>query len=134
MGCLLRKQAQVPVPGHWKRRQGYGKQGVKGTNTFKVIRYEDTPLDKQRDNCHSHAVCKIRPEKDNPNRIRITVVGGNIFYPGEVATLTGSLGLTTLTINSVMSQPGARFACFNIKNFYLDTPDGTKVWVLGASP
>ena len=48
-------------------------------------------------------------------------MGGYIFYPGEVATPTGSLELIKLMINSVLSQPGACFACFNIKNFYIDT-------------
>ena len=56
------------------------KPRVKEMNTFKVIKYEDTPLDKRGDICHYRVVCKVQPEKDNPNRTRITVAGGNIFY------------------------------------------------------
>ena len=48
--------------------------------------------------------------------------GGDIYYAGYVATPTGSLELVKLIINSVISCPGAKFACFDVKNFYLDTP------------
>ena len=95
---------------------------MKGTNTFKVIRYDNIPLEKRGEICHSRVVCEVLPEKDGPNRTRITVAGGNIFYPGQVATPTGSLKLTKLMINSMLLRPGARFTCFDIKNFYLNMP------------
>ena len=95
---------------------------MKGSNTSKVIRYNKILLDKRGDICHSHVACKVRPEKDDLYRTRITVTGGKIFYSGEVATPNGSLELIKLMINNVLSRPGTRFACFNINNFYLDTP------------
>ena len=67
-------------------------------------------------------MCEVRPGKDDPNRTRITVAGGDIYYPGNVSTPTGSLELVKLTINIVLSRPGAHFSCFDVKNFYLDTP------------
>jgi hypothetical protein len=82
------------------------KQRVKGTNTFKVIRYTNNPLDKRGDICQSRVVCEVQSEKDDPNRTRITVAGEKIFYPGEVATPTGSLELIKLMSNSVLSRPG----------------------------
>ena len=42
--------------------------------------------------------------------------------PFDVSTLTGSLELVDLMINSVLSQQNARFDAFDIKKFYLDTP------------
>ena len=33
-----------------------------------------------------------------------------------------SLKLIKLTLKSVLSRPGAKFACFDVKNFYLATP------------
>ena len=48
--------------------------------------------------------------------------GDDIYYAEDVATPTGSLELVKLIINSVRSRPGAKFACFDVKNFYLDTP------------
>ena len=62
-----------------------------GSNTFTVIKYEDIPLNKHGDICHSCIVCKVQPKKDDPNKIRITIAGGNTLCPGEVAIPTGSL-------------------------------------------
>ena len=53
---------------------------------------------------------------------RITIAGGHILVPVDVSTTTDSLELVKLVINSVLSRPNARFAAFDIKNFYLDTP------------
>ncbi len=50
------------------------------------------------------------------------MAGTNVNYPGDVATPTGSLELVKLMTNNVLSRPGAKFACFGVKNFYLDTP------------
>ena len=64
-------------------------------------------------------MCEVRPGEDNPNRTRITVNGGDIYYAVDVATPTGSLELVKLIINSVISHPGAKFACFDVKTFTL---------------
>ena len=39
-----------------------------------------------------------------------------------MSTPTASLELFKLVLNSVLSRKGARFACFDISNFYLGTP------------
>ena len=76
-------------------------------------------------------VCEVRPGKDDPIQTRITVNGNDIYYAGDVATPNGSLELFKLIINSVLSRPGAKFACFDVKNFYLDTPleESEYVWI-----
>ena len=82
-------------------------QRIKGTDTFRIIKYEDIPKDRRGDICHTSVVCEVRPDKDDPNRTRITVAGNRICYPGDVATPTGSLELVKLIINSVLSRKGA---------------------------
>ena len=72
---------------------GPQQQQIKGTNIFRIIHYEDIPVHKRGYICHTRVVCKVRPGKDNPNRTRITVNGGDIYYNGDVATPTGSLEL-----------------------------------------
>jgi hypothetical protein len=67
-------------------------------------------------------VCEVRPEKDDPDRTRITISGNRICYPGNVGTNTALLELVKLLLNSVLSRKGARFSTIDIKNFYLDTP------------
>eukprot|EP00957_Ditylum_brightwellii_P000363 27847-Ditylum_brightwellii.AAC.1 len=62
------------------------------------------------------------PQKKDPNRLQLTVSGNLINYPGDVATSTADLITTKLFWNSVLSTPGARYVCIDIKNFYLETP------------
>ena len=109
--------------------QGIGKdaqdptqQRVAGTNTFRPIYYQDIPHERRGDITYTRVVCEVRPQKDDPNRTRITIEGDRICYPGDTGTKTGSIELVKLTINDVLSTPQARFACFDISNFYLGTP------------
>ena len=67
-------------------------------------------------------VCKVRPEKSDPNRTRIIIGGNRITFPGDVGTPTASLELAKLVFNSALFRPGAKFATFDICNFYLQTP------------
>jgi hypothetical protein len=95
---------------------------VEGTNTFFLINYNDIPAHKCKEICHTLVVCKVRPEKDDPDRTRITIGGSRICYPGDVGTNTASLELVKILLNSVLSRKGARFSTIDLKNFYLDTP------------
>jgi hypothetical protein len=98
------------------------KKRVDGTNTFRPIHYQDIPEDRRGDITYTRVVCEVRPQKDDPNRTRITIGGNRIFYPGDTGTKTGSLELVKLQLNDVLSTPQARMACFDIKDFYLGTP------------
>ena len=71
---------------------------------------------------YTKVVCEVREGKDDEHCTKITVGGNLICYPGEAGTNTASLELIKLMLNSVISRTGARFACIDIKNFYLDTP------------
>jgi hypothetical protein len=67
-------------------------------------------------------VCEVCPDKDDPDRTRITIGGSRICYLGDVGTNTASLELFKLLLNSVLSCKGTRFSTIDLKNFYLDTP------------
>ena len=64
----------------------------------------------------------FRPQKEDPNRVRITVGGNLISYPDELTTRTADLITVKTMLNSVVSTPGARFAGADAGNFYLNTP------------
>ena len=83
---------------------------VDGTDTFFPILYCDIPADRRRDITYTRVVCEVRPQKEDPNRTRITSGGNRICYPGDTGTWTGSLELVKLQLNSVLSTPHARFA------------------------
>ena len=97
-------------------------QRVAGTDTLCPIHYDDIPHNRQMDVTYPRVVCEVRPQKEDKNRTRITIGGNRIAYPGDCGTKTGSLETVKLIINSVLSRPSAKFACYDISNFYLGTP------------
>eukprot|EP00804_Cyclotella_cryptica_P016762 CCRYP_002056-RA/>CCRYP_002056-RA protein AED:0.33 eAED:0.33 QI:0/0/0/1/0/0/3/0/485 len=67
-------------------------------------------------------VTDYHPQKVEPNRTHLTVVGTYIDYPWDVATPTSDLSMAKLLFNSVISTLGATFLGMDLKNFYLNTP------------
>jgi hypothetical protein len=67
-------------------------------------------------------VCKVRPEKDDPDHTCMTISGNCICFLGNEGTNTASLELVKLLLKSVLSCPGTRFSSIDLKKFYLDTP------------
>jgi hypothetical protein len=68
---------------------------------------------------YARTVAAIRTGKEEQKRVRITVGGDRLDYPGETSTDTASLDTTKLLINSVLSTPGARMGAIDIPNFYI---------------
>ena len=87
------------------------------------MRYTDIPCDRRKEISHVKVVCEVRLQKNDPNRTCIAVASNRISYPADVGKPTAPLDLVKLIINSVLSRPGARFACFDAANFYLQTPE-----------
>ena len=96
--------------------QGVGSR-IKGTNTFTFVDISDIP--KNKFTTYARIVSEIRPNKDDPNRVRMTAGGNLIFYPGDKSTPSADLTTTKLLFNSVVSTPGAKFMTIDIKNMYL---------------
>jgi hypothetical protein len=71
---------------------------------------------------YARAVVDYRPQKKDPNRVRITVGGSLINYPGEVTMRTADMVTSKILWNSALSTRGAKYCCANVKNFYLETP------------
>eukprot|EP00804_Cyclotella_cryptica_P022370 CCRYP_015924-RB/>CCRYP_015924-RB protein AED:0.39 eAED:0.39 QI:0/-1/0/1/-1/1/1/0/319 len=114
----------------WKK--AYGKelgrlaQGipgiVQGTNTIVFIAKDDVPPDRCRDVTYGRICANFRPEKDDPHRVRLTVGGNRIHFPGDCGTPTANMLTTKILLNSIISTRGARFMTIDIKDFYLNTP------------
>jgi hypothetical protein len=69
---------------------------VAGTNTFFLIDYLDIPAHKRKEICHTMVVCEVRPEKDDPDRTRITIRG--CWHEHRIArTLQGAPQQCTLS-------------------------------------
>ena len=102
---------------------------VRGADTFKVICYDDIPVNRQKLITYTKVVCEVRPHKVDLYCTRITIGGNLICYPSDVSTPTGSLKLIKHIINSVLSQQHSQFITFDIKAIYLETPIGLAEYV-----
>ena len=101
--------------------QGYN--NTQGTNTVRFMSLDmikDIPI--KQTVTYGRIVVDYRPQKEDPNRVRITAGGNLIKYPDELTTRTADLTTTKLLWNSVLSTQNAKYMCIDIKNMYLATP------------
>ncbi len=66
-------------------------------------------------------VIDYRPQKEDPNWIRIAVGGNLITFKGDTSTCTTDLTTSKLLWNSVLSTEGAQYMCLDLKIIYLTT-------------
>eukprot|EP00957_Ditylum_brightwellii_P092146 7015419-Ditylum_brightwellii.AAC.1 len=71
---------------------------------------------------YARIVADYRPQKKDPDRVRITAGGNLINYPEDVSTTTADLITSKLLWNSIISTPGAKYCCIDLANFYLEMP------------
>ena len=65
-------------------------------------------------------VCKMKPEKEEKERTRLTVGGNLLDFTGNLSAPTASVTTAKCVFNSVVSTPGARCLLADIKHFYLN--------------
>ena len=71
---------------------------------------------------YARVVVDFCPQKEYPNRVRITAGGNIIKYAGELTTRTADLKTANMLWNSVISTEGAKCMGLDIGDFYLETP------------
>jgi len=96
---------------------------TKGTNTIFYLSHADIcKIPHDRTETYTRIVIDHQPQKEDPNRVRITVGDNLIDYPFELTTRTADIVFSKKLWNSVISTKDARFACTDIKNMYLKIP------------
>ena len=132
--CEYRVLAQSSIGEQWKRAfciewgrlfQGYQAQDPKysvtqPTNTCQLVRPGDMPRDKKA--TYIRIVADYREQKADPYRVRCTVGGNLIDFPGDKSTRSADLITSKCLLNNIISTPGVRAACLDIKDFYLNNP------------
>jgi hypothetical protein len=118
------KDLWVPAMSKELHRLAQGKPGItKATNTIFFLSHDEIcHILKDQTATYAHIVINHRPQKDDPNHVRITVGGNLINYPFELTMCTTDMVSSKLLWNSTISMPEARFAGANIKNMYLEAP------------
>jgi Reverse transcriptase (RNA-dependent DNA polymerase) len=102
--------------------QGYKAEdpehNVMGTNTCQFIQKTDIP--ENRKPTYVRIVTDYREQKHDPYRVRCTVGGNLITFPGDKATKVADLITIKCLINKIVSTPDAKAGCIDIKDFYLN--------------
>jgi hypothetical protein len=91
-----------------------------GTETMAYIRHDALPTGRKA--TYARFVATEWPHKTEKKRVRLTVGVNLIHYPDKVSTPSADLTTVNILLNSVISTPRARFATFDLKDFYLGTP------------
>lgn len=94
----------------------------KGTDTVKFITPDQIHnIPKDRTVPYAYTITYYRPQIAYPNRVRITTRGNIIDYPFKLTTQTAYIVTTKIIWSSVLSIPGTKYMCIDIKNMYLAT-------------
>ena len=91
-----------------------------GINTIYFIHARDKPRGTKK--TYLNIVANVCPQKEDPHRIRFTVGGDRLDYPGPTATQTAKIQTANLLFNSTISTRGGQFMCIDLKDFYFGTP------------
>ena len=94
------------------------KHSCTGTNTCHLIHPRDMPPGKKP--TYIRICSNYREQKADPYRVRCTVGGNLIDFPGDKSTRTADLVTVKCLANSIISTPGGRAASIDIKDFYLN--------------
>ena len=91
--------------------QGDNRSGTKGKNCIFVMTHNQIVKmrAKEKKPTYARVVVDFRPQKEDPNRVRITAGGNLIKYAVELTTQTADLKTTKMLWNSVISTDGAKF-------------------------
>ena len=82
-----------------------------GTNTIKFIFRKNNPNDIRE--TYVRAVCKIRQQKTETCRTRLTAGVNLIYYPGEASTPKLYLTTMKLHVNSAIYDIKSRYMCYS---------------------
>jgi hypothetical protein len=100
--------------------QGVNKTGTIRMNAMFVMDSKNvTSIPKNQPPTYAKVVFAYRPQKEDPNCIRITDRGNLINYPGKLTIQTANITTAKLHWNSILLTPKAKYMCLVIVNFYL---------------
>ena len=96
--------------------------GVTSTDTIEFIHKCDVP--QGRTVTYANFILDYRPLKAEQHRIRLVAGGDKLPYLDDAGAPAASILETKILLNSVISDAaaGAKFASFDIKDFFLATP------------
>ena len=126
-----RKWMQTPALKHvWEEAMckelgkfSNGWNDTEGMQTVRFLTHEEiAAISSNRTITYARIVVDCRKQKNDQNRVRITVGGNLLKGYQELTVRTADLTTSKVMWNSTISTKGARYMCRDISGFYLETP------------
>ena len=107
----------------WQKAEADEIQRLLDTDTIKAIHMSDQPTERSGESTYYNPQVKEKEAVDGTTtyRVRGTIGGDRIDYPGPTTARTAAMPLVKLLLQSVVSDD-KRFLTLDIKDFYLNTP------------
>ena len=107
----------------WKIEEAVEIRKLMNTATINPRHAKDIPFDRIRDiTYYNPQVTEKFKDGRIKRRVRGTIGGDRVNYPGEVSARTAEMEVVKLLLNSVLNTPGAKWMTTDITDFYLNTP------------
>jgi hypothetical protein len=102
--------------------QGNKHTDTQGTNSIFILSHDKIKhIPSDRVVTEANVVTNYRPQKSDPNCVRITTGGNLIDYLEELTTQRADLSTAKILWNSVLSTTNTKFMGLDIGSFYLET-------------
>ena len=126
-----------PNGAEWRRMDGQEISRLIDSETLRAIHRSECPTERRSDITYYKPVVKEKWNSDAlmvDRRVRGTIGGDRINYPGEVSSATADIFTVKALFHSVVSDrhtkgTDTRFCTLDIKDFYLGTPLKRKEYV-----
>ena len=107
----------------WQQAEGEEIQRLLDTHTIRAIYPSEQPIERKGESTYYNPQVKEKTAIDGSTtyRVRGTIGGDRILYPGPTTSWTAAMPLVKLLIQSVVSD-NKRFMTLDTKYFYLNTP------------
>ena len=124
LGHPLKYQSAKSEPNtvQWQQAEGEEIQRLLDTATIKAIHPANQPIERRGKSTYYNPQVKEKSvDGATTYRVRGTVRGDRINYPGPTTARTAAMPLVKLLLQSIVSDY-SRFLTLDIKGFYLNTP------------
>ena len=114
---------QGPDRAHWIAAEAEEFDRLFATETITPIHTTDQPIDRRKDTTYYNP--QVKQKQDDSGRvtyrIRGTIGGDRINYPGQTTALTAAMPVVKLLLQSAISE-NMHVLTMDAKDFYLNTP------------
>ena len=124
-----------PNSAHWRQEEGKEICKLIDTETMHPVLPSDQPPDRRKDTTYYNPQVREKPGIPSDTgldttlrRVRGTIGGDRINYPGDVSARTADMEVVKILLNSVVSTD-AKWLTLDIEDYYLGTPLPRDEWL-----